>query len=162
MSAERWLPVVGWEGLYEVSDHGRVRSLPRLTRHGANRKGRIMRPSALPGRYEFLTLTAVPRKEYASVHSLVMAAFVGPRPGGMDVCHIDGNPVNNHLSNLRYASHSANMRDITHHGRSVNANKTHCPQGHPYDEKNTRRTSKGRRVCRTCRREDYWRKKAAS
>lgn len=51
------------------------------------------------------------------VHTLVLRAFVGPRPEGTDVAHGDGNPANNALSNLRYASRSDNNKDVVFHGR---------------------------------------------
>lgn len=54
----------------------------------------------------------------ALVHVLVLEAFVSPRPSGMDGCHIDGNPENNALPNLRWATHKDNMKDMVLHGRS--------------------------------------------
>lgn len=47
---------------------------------------------------------------------LVMLAFVGPRPDGLDVCHGNGNPADNRLENLRYGTRSENMRDALRHG----------------------------------------------
>jgi hypothetical protein len=51
------------------------------------------------------------------VHILVMLAFVGPRPEGADVAHGDGDPTNNRLSNLRYATRGENNQDMVFHGR---------------------------------------------
>jgi len=88
---------------------------------------------------------------------MMMLAFIGPRPDGLETRHLDGNPTHNHLSNLAYGTHRENALDMIRHGQSHNANKTHCPQGHPYNEANTRQVNvKGRtgfRVCRTCERE---------
>jgi hypothetical protein len=51
------------------------------------------------------------------VHVLVLEAFVGPRPVGMEACHCDGNPANNDVVNLRWDSPTANWRDRRKHGR---------------------------------------------
>jgi hypothetical protein len=58
------------------------------------------------------------------VHELVLTAFVGPRPVGMETCHNDGNPLNNHLTNLRWDTHQANQLDRNRHGTS-NAGERH-------------------------------------
>lgn len=93
------------------------------------------------------------------IHRMVMEAFVGPRPDGMEVRHLNGDPSDNRLDNLVYGTHAENMQDAiahgTHysHGRTVTA----CPQGHAYDEDNTcwmsRPNGKKQRACRACRRE---------
>jgi DNA-binding XRE family transcriptional regulator len=103
---ELWLPVVGYEGLYEVSDLGRIRSLVR---------GRLM---ALPicDRYVRVRLSKDDISKIHNVHSLVCLAFIGPRPEGHDVCHWDGIKTNNRLSNLRYDTRSANHLDKRRHG----------------------------------------------
>ncbi|MDX3713446.1 HNH endonuclease signature motif containing protein [Streptomyces europaeiscabiei] len=83
------------------------------------------------------------------MHQIVAAAFLGPRPDGHDVRHLDGNPLNSALSNLSYGTRSENELDKARHGTNPNARKTHCPQGHPYDEANTYRLGR-HRTCRTC------------
>jgi hypothetical protein len=130
MSEERWLPVVGYEGLYEVSDFGRVRSLDRLlwrpatsTRSGhyANLSGRILRPSFNQGR-PGVNLCG-DQRIFALVHSLVMRAFVGPRPKNLEVAHWDGDPSNNRLKNLRYASSKENSADAIRHNTLANGER---------------------------------------
>lgn len=88
------------------------------------------------------------------VHQLVAHVHIGPCPPGQDVRHLDGNPANNDASNLAYGTRSQNVLDSVAHGthRSANADKTHCPRGHPYNEANTYIDPSGRRRCRTCRR----------
>lgn len=85
------------------------------------------------------------------VHSAVMLALVGPRPHKMEVRHLDGSKTNNALSNLRYGTHSENETDKVAHGTHRNARKTHCPQGHAYDEANTYWMGTYR-YCRACNR----------
>lgn len=149
---ERWLPVVGWEGFYEVSDWGRVRSLPRVAGP---------RPRYFPGRmrktprgadgYPRVTLSAQGTKSGPLlVHRLVMRAFVGPCPEGQEVRHLDGDSSNCSLENLTYGTHSENERDAVRHGTHYWAAKTHCPKGHAYDEGNTYILKDGRRACRRC------------
>ena len=55
---------------------------------------------------------------YRLVHHLVLEAFVGPRPAGMECCHYDGDPTNNRLANLRWDTSKANKADTKRHGRA--------------------------------------------
>lgn len=155
MSAEGWRPVVGHEGRYEVSDLGHVRSLDRITpQHGHRRRGRTLAGSPNQSGHLQVGLWVGPRRHQALIHRLVLMAFVGPPPDGMEACHNDGNPTNNSLENLRWDTRSANRYDSVRHGTHYQANKTHCPQGHPYDEENTYVVvSRGIRQCRRCKQE---------
>lgn len=158
-STERWLPVPGWEGWYEVSDHGRVRSLDREVphaRYGVMRlRGRTLTPTANTNGRMQIALCREKRRgtRQVQVHRLVLEAFVGPCPTGMQACHWDDDPSNNHLSNLRWDTPSNNMHDRVRNGRHQMARKTHCKRGHPLEGANLRpETSKdGRRGCRACR-----------
>ncbi len=111
-SLERWLPVVGWEGLYEVSDLGRVRCLPRKWVP----QTRLLKTVHSPGKYPQVGLFKPGRKLTQMVHQLVAKAFLGPCPSGMEVCHFDGNRANNAVSNLRYDTRKANHADKRRHG----------------------------------------------
>lgn len=86
------------------------------------------------------------------VSQLVLKAFVGPRPRGMEGCHNDGNASNNYLSNLRWDTHHENMRDVERHGRNFYRNRTHCPRGHALALPNlvASRVKKGGRSCLAC------------
>jgi hypothetical protein len=150
-TVERWLPLPGYEGFYEVSDLGRVRS---HRRRGSS--GRLKRFYMDPkDGYACLVLYA--RNEpgrRARVHVLVAQAFLGPRPDGYFVCHRDGDPANNRLENLYYGTPSDNVRDTMRHGRHWQVQKTHCPRGHPYSPENTRiwGPTGNHRKCRACER----------
>lgn len=151
---EIWRPVVGFEGLYEVSDHGRIRSIGRVVamRDGRTKtvRSRILAVAVDDQGRVNVRLSRAGKYTNHRVHNLVATAFIGPRPPGLETCHNDGDPSRNVPSNLRYDTHSANMRDMARHGRN-NVAKTHCPQGHPYGGANLRIIpSTGGRVCRIC------------
>ncbi len=59
------------------------------------------------------------RNNQRAVHRLVLEAFVGKRPDGMEACHWDGNPANNSLSNLRWDTRSGNRKDDIRHGKGI-------------------------------------------
>lgn len=152
---ESWLSVPGYEGFYEVSDFGRVRSLPRKTRNGC--PGRILKPGLSSGHLT-VALSIDRQKKSFLVHRLVVLAFIGPPPSPeYEVCHNDGDPLNNTLDNLRWGTRSDNLLDSVRHGTHVWASRVYCPQGHPYNEENTATGRRGNgktfRVCRICSRE---------
>lgn len=151
---EQWRPIPGHEGLYEVSDLGRVRSWAKWRRRG------IPCPHILDGAtdekgYRKVSLCSGGRQRTFAVHRLVAVAFLGPLPAGLQTRHLDGDPGNNALSNLRYGTPSENQQDSIQHGtmRNGNTDKTHCDAGHPFDEANTYLASDGKRDCRACRAE---------
>lgn len=119
-------------------------------------EGRVLRRT--PGSHGYLSvvLKDMDRRQNRTVHSLVAAAFYGPRPEGMETRHLDGNPANNRVENLRYGTQSENNLDRVSHGTHHLARKTHCPQGHPYSGANLivvqRSNGRQTRDCRTCAR----------
>jgi HNH endonuclease/NUMOD4 motif len=118
---ESWRAVLGWEGWYEVSDRGRVRSLPRESRAGkgvAFYRGKMLKAATAKSGYRVVTFTAPGgRREDKYVHRLVAEAFIGPCPKGKEVCHNDGSRHKNQIANLRYGTRSDNARDRIAHGR---------------------------------------------
>lgn len=127
-SVERWRDIPGYEGFYRVSDWGRVKTVKRYSRHPKggmrivqsrilkswivwSRKGRNRKIRAL--QVSFSCKGVVEAKQ---IHPLVLLAFVGPRPDGMDCCHNDGDPTNNRLDNLRWDTRSGNEADKRIHG----------------------------------------------
>lgn len=163
-SPERWLPIPN-DASYEVSDLGGVRSLPRkiLTSHGVTRRlrGRVLKPRVGPKGHRFVTI-GDDRMHY--VHVLVLEAFVGPAPGGMECCHWDDDPSNNRLENLRRGTRSDNMRDRVRNGRHPAQNRETCPLLHPLAAPNLvpheLRRRNGARSCLACGRarakQHYW------
>ena len=126
---EHWLPVPGWEGLYEVSDLGRVRSLPRQTMTGI-RGGRILKaalgghPDIQPG-YPVVGLCRNGRQSHRPVHRLVLEAFVGPRPDGMECLHGPGGTFDNRWpENIRWGTRLENKADELRDG-TRNRGKRH-------------------------------------
>ena len=162
--AERWLPTVGYEGCYEVSDQGGVRSLDRtVERRGARARlaGKRLSPSdAHPSGHLYVHLYQNGHGATHQVHRLVMAAFVGPCPDGMEVRHLNGDPADNRLVNLTYGTRAENARDQVEHGVHNKASLKACQHGHEFTPENTY-LNNGRRVCVTCRREykRQWRKR---
>jgi len=116
MPNESWKPIAGYSD-YEVSDCGRVRSNGRyvLGRDGRSvwHGAKMLTPWLLKNGYLAATL---PNRKKRTVHSLVADAFIGERPKGCDVMHLDGNRCNNHVSNLRYGSRSENLRQTYEYG----------------------------------------------
>lgn len=111
---EEWRPIVGFEGLYEVSDLGRVRSLDRLDRLGRRRAGILLRPGIASNGYPTVALQG----RTHCVHALVLTAFSGPAEGR--VCrHLDGDRRNSTLPNLAWGSAAENRADADRHGTSV-------------------------------------------
>lgn len=124
MIEERWLPVVGFEGSYEVSDRGRVRSLTRyveqIGRWGkpVSRRmlGRVLAMGPHVGGYVAVHLYRDGLQRATVAHILVAEAFIGPRPPGMEVLHNDGDKQNNAVTNLRYGTKLENEADKDLHG----------------------------------------------
>ncbi len=104
-SDEKWLPVVGYEGLYEVSDQGQVRNV----------SGHVKSLNINPENgYVYVTLCRSGRKKTCTVHGIVARAFLPPQAG--EVCHDNGDRRDNRATNLRIDSRSGNHLDKWKHG----------------------------------------------
>lgn len=111
---EIWKDVSGYEGYYQVSNLGRVRSLPRRVNaaYSATKlmSGKLLKPRYCKNGYYYVCLYGLGIQKNITVHSLVANAFLGDRPNGLDVNHIDGDKSNNSCTNLEYSSRSQNIR----------------------------------------------------
>jgi hypothetical protein len=134
---EEWRPVPGWEGGYEVSSLGRVKSLARRVAVNPrgfgmtwmDRKEKILPGYRDPQRKHRRTVTlnfAGKRREAVLVAHLVAEAFLGPCPEGMMVCHNNGKASDDRLVNLRHDTPKGNMADVVKHGRM----KARSGEGH--------------------------------
>ena len=125
LDVETWADIPGYEGTYQVSDVGRVRSLDRVIigRDGrAQRwKGRILKLNKTNG-YLSINLPTGMRH----VQRLVLLAFVGPPPAGCAACHKNDVRTDNRLCNLYWGTQSDNMFDAVRNGRNHQTKKTHC------------------------------------
>lgn len=126
---EEWRPIIGWEGLYEVSDLGRVRGVPRSqVRLGKTGKPttfrygyKLLSPGKKDTGYLLVVLSDMTnnRQKVAGVHRLVCEAFHGPRPDwDYEVAHGDHDKRNNSAANLRWATHRENIQDSVRDGRT--------------------------------------------
>ncbi|PVB19745.1 NUMOD4 motif-containing HNH endonuclease [Mycobacteroides abscessus] len=151
---EAWLPVVGYEGLYEVSHLGRVKSVRRKGLQGGFIGGKILRPG--PQRRGYLTVHLYDKSGCGSskrVHRLVAEAFYGPGPEGCEVLHLNDIPGDNRLENLRWGTRSENELDKRRNGRiGIDHAMCHgCGKPMSGADDYYRSPTNGLRACSECR-----------
>lgn len=165
--AERWLPIVGFEGHYEVSSHGRVKSIDKQPTDRVY-TGKVLIPSLdKQTGYLGVRLCLNGRRHSRRVHRLVAEAFIDEADGKLHVNHIDGDKLNNSAENLEWVTPYENIRhaiDVIGHrpdykrlssifeGKS--SKRTHCKRGHKLTPENTvPRKNKyfTGKLCRTCK-----------
>jgi hypothetical protein len=154
MSTEEWRSIPDHPE-YEASNQGRVRSWRTYNRPVVPY---LMTPTLAPNGYYYVKLIGPNGKACnPTLHSLVAAAFIGPRPAGVVVRHLDGDSTNCLSSNLAHGTPSDNLDDSVRHGTHPEARKTECKRGHEFTPENTRIEARpnGRsaRRCLTCQRE---------
>lgn len=120
---EEWRDVVGRESQYQISDHGRLRSLARWVRasHGSTqfRPGGIRKTFVCKTNgYRSVVLTDGPIKKNITLHKMVHEAFIGPIDNGLHIRHLDGNRINNMPHNLKVGTPAENWADTVVHGTS--------------------------------------------
>lgn len=134
MTIEVWKSAPGYEGIYEVSTLGSVRSLTRrASESGQARNGRILKPMANLRGYMVVGLWKAGTRTPYLVHRLVLLTFIGACPEGQQGCHGDGNPGNNRLDNLRWDSLAANQADRRGHGTAFTRANHPCAKLRPED-----------------------------
>lgn len=121
-----WRDIEGYEGLYQVSDEGQVRSCERVVirRNGAPQKvqEKILKAVPLGDGYPAVALSIDGKLKTYRVHILVARAFLGPAPANEEVRHKDGDRSNPRLDNLIYGTRRENMADAVLHGTVVGVN----------------------------------------
>lgn len=124
---EEWKGVLGYEGSYEVSNMGNVRSVDRYVdkilkgkQTKEFKKGKILKlgKHITNGRFRVELYNKDNSSKKHSIHRLVLEAFIGPCPEGMECCHRDDNPSNNRLDNLYWGTRKDNMEDKIKNGRT--------------------------------------------
>lgn len=157
-----WRDIPGYEGRYQASSDGQIKSLAReyINNLGLLRSlpEKVLSACAGKGRYLNVNLfKADGTRGTRKVHHLIALTFHGSRPfPGAVVRHLDDDPLNNHVSNLRWGTLKENAQDAIRHGRNFQAGKTRCVNGHEFTPENTLHyvspSGQQQRKCRTCKR----------
>lgn len=131
---ERWIPVPGYEGLYEASTFGRLRSLDRVVQHrnrwgklGSLRvHGRVLGGGPHLGGYRTAHLYSGGVRWATAFHIVVALTFHGPCPMGLEVRHLNGRHEDNRPVNLRYGTRRENEADKELHGKRFRGEDVAC------------------------------------
>jgi hypothetical protein len=120
---ERWLPIPGWDGAYEVSNFGRVRSLPRRvgngTPSGRRVKGGVLAQLEKDG-YMTVLLKRPGKQSRVTVNRVMLLAFDPvENSASLQACHRNGKRSDNRLANLRWDDHAGNAADRSIHGTAL-------------------------------------------
>lgn len=119
---EIWKDITGYEGLYQVSNLGRVRSLDRYVTHSRGvvkyiRKGCVLKQNTDKGGYKYVGLYKDGKVKYIKVHRLVAQVFLHNPDNLPEVNHIDENKSNNRVDNIEWCSHKQNCNHGTRNER---------------------------------------------
>lgn len=115
---EIWKDVKGYEGKYQVSNYGRIKSLSRLNRAGVKINEKVLKPKHAPNRYVRVHLSTGEGYKWELVHRLVADAFVERKSEDHNIVnHLDNNPSNNHADNLEWTTYKGNMQWASKQGR---------------------------------------------
>ena len=115
---EIWKDIPNYEGLYQASNLGRVKSLERIDALGHKRKEKILKPRISHNGYYLIGLHKNLIRKFYCVHRLVWKVFNGQIPEGYEINHLDESPVNNALSNLSLVTHKENINYGTRNERA--------------------------------------------
>jgi hypothetical protein len=144
MKVELWKWVSGFENEYEISSLGRLRSYK-------GKNSRILKGGRTKYGYRVHILSKGRKGDYLStyIHTLVAYAFIGPRPTGQEIRHLDGCGDNSALDNLAYGTPVQNAQDKFAHGTNTSAIRTTCLHGHPWTTGSFYIRPQGR-LCKQC------------
>ena len=136
LPAEIWADILGYEGLYQASNLGRIRSLNRMVKHSDGHlkrmEGTIIQPCISNTGYQRVCLSKDGKKKKFGVHRLVWEAFNGKIPNGLVVNHINECKTDNRLENLNLMTPKENVNWGTGHERSAKAQSKHVV-GYDYE-----------------------------
>lgn len=122
---EHWKDIPGYEGKYQASTMGRIRSMDRSVLgkcHYTGKtflrriKGRILRPGR-SSKSGHLSVVLGHGKPGSPVHQLILLTFIGKKPENKEVLHTNGDPTDNRLENLRYGTRTENILDVYKQGK---------------------------------------------
>lgn len=129
-SREYWRDVPGYQGYYRISDKARVKSLGRFVKccYGSKqwRPEKILTPKIDKNGYSNVSLSRDGKKYYCGVHTLILLAFVGPKPRGMQCRHLNGKPWNNNPKNLCWGTSKEDRQDMIRHGTIATGERHGC------------------------------------
>lgn len=140
---EQWKPIVGYEGLYEISNKGRVLSLryKRIMKTWKHYRGGLR-----------LSLTKDGESKMRQIHRLVYEAFIGEIPEGYVVRHLNDDSDDNRVENLAVGTYKDNMQDMVRVSGHYQSKIEACPRNHPLSEGNLviGQLKRGHRSCLAC------------
>ena len=116
MAKEIWKEIPSFDGMYEVSSEGRIRSYN--SRGGRQQHFYIIKGYARPNGYLETLLSKDHKTYHVLVHRMILLAFRGPAPDGMECAHLDGNKHNNRINNLAWVTPQENCAHKEIHGTS--------------------------------------------
>lgn len=157
----RWRDIKGWEGHYQVSDTGLIRSVYRVVmRKNGNplpRRPRIRKTPLTPAGYQSIRLNRDGKGESQTVHRIVAEAFI-PNPDNLPVVrHLNDVKTDNRVENLAWGTWSDNEYDKVRNKKHHQTAKTKCSKGHPFSGDNLaiyhRKSGGVSRICKECSRE---------
>ncbi|MBF6138143.1 hypothetical protein IU501_34810 [Nocardia otitidiscaviarum] len=148
---EQWRPIPGYDGYYEASNLGRIRSVTRMitTKAGARQifRGHVLTPAGHRGKRR-VSLSVNGHHEFRKVSRLVGEAWLGIPPAGYCIAHISDDHDDNSVTNLMIDR----TRDVHSRGGKKNRGRqfTHCHRGHPLVDPNVKYNRSGSRQCWRC------------
>lgn len=128
MNNEVWKQIPGYEGSYEASSAGRIKSVDRIVGGGSGPRvfpGRIRKQSVGGHGYRVVSLSLAGKVKVYCVHALVLMAFFGMPLDGQEACHKNGNREENSSENLRWGTRLSNIQDKKIHGTQLCGDKVH-------------------------------------
>lgn len=159
---ETWKPIPDFEGYYEASSLGQIRGVDRVVTdsRGGKRsyRERVLKQRVINNGYMVVMLSKHGAYRPRLVHRLILKAFAGVPADDLECRHLNGDPKDNRIENLRWGTRSENSIDQVNHGTHRNTRKTHCKRGHEFTAETTGTNKRGARLCLICRKRtwDEW------